>query len=265
MLRKIKKSLLIAVMIVAVMMNETMVYANETMRETYVLGKSVRTEGGFRYVGESPGNSLRFYSIPVKSAGEIKIRIDGLTKKNKVLIALEGDNETSENVEIKPGKTNAVFYVRKPNSYIMRIINDSRDTVKAYYSFAKKASQGGNSFSKAVTLKKGVKKSDVFAFNTPWGKQQFYKFKITKEELVKIKMTKGNSCSEKDVLCVEVYKSNNKKKPFLCEYIYEGQKSATLYIRNNKNHKTSPGTYYVAISKCYKFSSFDYSLTWLEK
>lgn len=94
-------------------------------------------------------------------------------------------------------------------------------------------------------------------------KKQYYKFKITKEELVKIKMTKGDSSSKRDILYVEVYKSNNKKNSVAKGYIYEGQKSGTLYIRNSGNYKTAPGTYYVAVSKWNMSSNFDYSLTWL--
>lgn len=47
-------------------------------------------------------------------------------------------------------------------------------------------------------------------------------------------------------------------------WIYEGQGKATLYIRNSKNHKTIPGTYYIVLSKAFKTSGFDYSLTWLK-
>lgn len=263
MMRNLKKRILIAVMGITFIMNAVMAYANESIEETYAPGQSVNAQNGYHYLGESPDNSLRFYFFPVKSAGEIKIRIDGLTNNNKVLIALEGDNEVSENTEIKPGKTSAVFYVKKSNNYILRIINDSKNTVKAYYSFAKRTSQGGSSFSKAVTLKKGVKKSDVFGFDTPVEKKQYYKFKITKEELVKIKMTKGDSCLTADELCVKVYKSNNKKNVISKGNIYEGQKSATLYIRNSRNYKTAPGTYYVVVSKWNMSSNFDYSLTWL--
>lgn len=79
-----------------------------------------------------------------------------------------------------------------------------------------------------------------------------------------IKVTKGNSCSSVDTMCVQVYKANDKKHPVTWGYIYEGQGSATLYIRNSENYRTKPGTYYVVVAKMYRDSSFNYSLTWLK-
>ena len=213
-------------------------------------------------LGNLPSNSKRIYYIDVKKPGKLKLTVAGLAKKQKVEIALSDVTHYSY-AEVTSEKPNAVFYFKKADTYEFE--SDPGNDAKITYTFEGKSNQGGTSFAKAVTLKKGQKKSGIFGFEMPYSKKQYYKLKITKEELVKLKFTKNESCSKTDTLQVLIYKSNDKENHVDVGRIFEGQKSGTFYIRNSKNHKTEPGTYYIVVSKLYQSSGFDYSLTWLNK
>ncbi len=263
--KRIRKCLISLMLIFFMSINTMNVYAEGQYQETLAVSgfsQAAKAASGAWLVAEISPVSYRFYTIPVKEAGEIKVIINGLTKKNKVTVGLESDYKSVK--DVKAEKPNAVFYVKNPDNYVLSISNYSHNTIQLSYSFTKKENQGGNSFSKAAALKKGLKKNGIFGFDTLVNKKQYYKLKIAKEELVKLKVKKGNSCSSKDTMCVQVYKANDKKHPVTWGYIYEGQSSATLYIRNSENYRTKPGTYYVVASKMYRDSSFDYSLTWLK-
>lgn len=265
MYKRVSKCLVSLLLIFFMSINTMNVYAEGQYQETLAVSEfnqAAKAASGAWFVAEISPISHRFYTIPVKYAGEIKVIITGLTKKNKVTVGLESDYKSF--IDVKADNPNAIFYVRTADHYVLDILNYSDNTIQVSYTFTKKENQGGNSFSKATTLKKGVKKNGIFGFDTLVDKKQFYKFKIAKEELVKIKVTKGNSCSSKDTICVQVYKANDKKHPVTWGYIYEGQGSATLYIRNSENYRTKPGIYYVVVAKMYRDSSFNYSLTWLK-
>ncbi len=279
MFQKLRRSLMAAVMGIALMTNAMVVCAEDLSDETVVIQEedlsedvavmqeieeNIKEASLSRKVGNLPSNSRRIYYIDVKKPGKLKLTVAGLAKKQKVEIRLSDVTHMSY-AEVTSAKPNAVFYFKKADTYEFEFDADSGNDAKITYTFEGKSNQGGTSFAKAVTLKKGQKKSGIFGFETPAQKKQFYKLKISKEELVKIKFTKGNSCSSTDLMFVEIYRSNDKKNAVTWGSIYEGQNSATLYVRNSKNYKTEPGTYYVVVSKVYKSSGFDYSLTWLNK
>lgn len=279
MFQKLRRSLMAAVMGIALMTNAMVVCAEDLSDETVVIQEedlsedvavmqeieeNIKEASLSRKVGNLPSNSRRIYYIDVKKPGKLKLTVAGLEKKQKVEIRLSDVTHMSY-AEVTSEKPNAVFYFKKADTYEFEFDADSGNDAKITYTFEGKSNQGGTSFAKAVTLKKGQKKSGIFGFETPYSKKQYYKLKITKEELVKLKFTKSESCSKTDTMQIEIYKSDDKKKPIDWDRLYEGQKSGTFYIRNNKNYKTEPGTYYIVVSKIYYSSGFDYSLTWLSK
>lgn len=280
MFQKLRRSLMAAVMGIALMTNAMVVCAEDLSDETVVMQEEDLSEDvavmkeieenikeaspSSRKLGNLPSNSSRIYYIDVKKPGKLKLTVAGLAKKQKVEIMLSDVSHMSY-AEVTSEKPNAVFYFKKADTYEFEFESDPGNDAKITYTFEGKSNQGGTSFAKAVTLKKGQKKSGIFGFETPYSKKQYYKLKITKEELVKLKFTKSESCSKTDTMQIEIYKSDDKKKPIDWDRLYEGQKSGTFYIRNNKNYKTEPGTYYIVVSKIYYSSGFDYSLTWLSK
>lgn len=280
MFQKLRRSLMAAVMGIALMTNAMVVCAEDLSDETVVMQEEDLSEDvavmkeieenikeaspSSRKLGNLPSNSSRIYYIDVKKPGKLKLTVAGLAKKQKVEIMLSDVSHMSY-AEVTSEKPNAVFYFKKADTYEFEFESDPGNDAKITYTFEGKSNQGGTSFAKAVTLKKGQKKSGIFGFETPYSKKQYYKLKITKEKLVKLKFTKSESCSKTDTMQIEIYKSDDKKKSIDWDRLYEGQKSGTFYIRNNKNYKTEPGTYYIVVSKIYYSSGFDYSLTWLSK
>lgn len=268
MFKKLRRSLVAAVMGIAVMTNAMVVCAEDLSEEATITQKIEEEIKGaspsVHKLGNLPSNSKRIYYIDVKKPGKLKLTVAGLAKKQKVEIALSDVTHYSY-AEVTSEKQNAVFYFKKANTYEFEFESDPGNDAKITYTFESKSNQGGTSFAKAVTLQKGQKKSGILGFETPYSKKQYYKLKINKEELVKLKFSKSESCSKTDTMQIEIYKSDDKKKPIDWDRLYEGQKSGTFYIRNNKNYKTEPGTYYIVVSKIYYSSGFDYSLTWLSK
>ena len=280
MFQKLRRSLMAAVMGITLMTNAMVVCAEDLSDETVVMQEEDLSEDvavmkeieenikeaspSSHKLGNLPSNSRRIYYIDVKKPGKLKLTVAGLAKKQKVEIRLSDVTHMSY-AEATSAKPNAVFYFKKADTYEFEFDADSGNDAKITYTFESKSNQGGVSFAKAVTLKKGQKKSGIFGFETPYSKKQYYKLKITKEELVKLKFTKSESCSKTDTLQVVIYKSNDKENHIDAGHLFEDQKSGTFYIRNSKNRKTEPGTYYIVVSKVYQSSGFDYSLTWLNK
>ena len=241
-----------AVMGIALMTNAMVVCAEDLSDETVVMQEEDLSEDvavmkeieenikeaspSSRKLGNLPSNSSRIYYIDVKKPGKLKLTVAGLAKKQKVEIMLSDVSHMSY-AEVTSEKPNAVFYFKKADTYEFEFESDPGNDAKITYTFEGKSNQGGTSFAKAVTLKKGQKKSGIFGFETPYSKKQYYKLKITKEELVKLKFTKSESCSKTDTMQIEIYKSDDKKKSIDWDRLYEGQKSGTFYIRNNKNYK----------------------------
>lgn len=268
MFKKLRRSLVAAVMGIAMMTN-AMVVCAEDLSEEATITQEIEEEikeasPSVHKLGNLPSNSKRIYYIDVKKPGKLKLTVAGLAKKQKVEIALSDVTHYSY-AEVTSEKPNAVFYFKKADTYEFEFESDPGNDAKITYTFESKSNQGGTSFAKAVTLQKAQKKSGILGFETPYSKKQYYKLKINKEELVKLKFSKSESCSKTDTMQIEIYKSDDKKKPIDWARLYEGQKSGTFYIRNNKNYKTEPGTYYIVVSKIYYSSGFDYSLTWLSK
>lgn len=266
MLKKVRRNIIVVLMAIVMLLNTVDTYAKESS-ENLILLQDMKSVSPSHQLGKITMD-IEFYKFKVSAAGKITLSISRLSNRQKVYAVLYGTDNQYLNYElatIEPKNPKLVFYVKKPGTYTFRLNSNTKETLSASYTFEKKSNQGGASYSKATILKKGVKKSGILGSDTPIGKKQFYKFKISKEELVRLKITKGESCSFMDTVFVGVYKANDKKNPVSWGYIYEGQKNGTLYIRNSKNHKTEPGTYYVVVKKIYERSGFDYSLTWLNK
>ena len=270
MFRKLTRSLVATVMAIAVMTNAMVVCAMD-LNEEIAVGQEFDQE---LREASSPHNlgkvttELEFYKFSINSPGKVKLKISGLSKKQQVYMVLYDKDYTSltgDQKSVDFSHPTMVFYLKSAGTYYFRLKCDSGEAVNASYTFERRSNQGGTSFAKAVTLKKSEKKNGVLGFDSPVEKNQYYKLKIAKEELVKVKFTKGNSSSNKDTMKVRIYKLNDKENPVDVGYLFEGQKSGIFYIRNSKNHKTEPGTYYIVVSKVYQTSGFDYSLTWLNK
>lgn len=217
-------------------------------------------------LGSLPTNP-KYYKISVKNPGKMVLKVTGLKGYGSAIAELcEKDKCGLTGLNEMDAKTSHVtYYIRKPGVYYLRLSRSYHSPASAEYTFTPNANQGGTSFSKAASLKKEQKKKGIFGFETKVKEKQYYKFTISKEELVKIKFTKGDSCLPIDTMRIEVYESGNKNKAVTGGKVYEGQKEATLYIRNSKNYKTIPGTYYIVVSKVTEEAAFDYSLTWLKK
>ncbi len=209
-------------------------------------------------------DAYKFYKVTVKNPGMLRIKFTGLNGNVKAALFDSQKIMLSSETTVKAAKPQATYYVGKTGTYFFRLKCAAGKTAIAKYMFSKRIKLGGTTFAKADILKKGVKKSSIFGFEGSTSQKQYFKIKITNEELVRVKITKGNSCSDEDTVYIRIYKSNDKKNRVTWGWIYEGQGKATLYIRNSKNHKTIPGTYYIVLSKAFKTSGFDYSLTWLK-
>lgn len=271
MFQKLRRSLMAVVMGIAVMTNAMVVSAmdlNEKITVEQEFDQEFKEASSPHNLGKVT-TELEFYKFSIKSPGKVKLKISGLSKKQKVYMVLYDKDYTSLTGDQKSlvfSESSMVFYLKSAGTYYFRLKCDSGETVNVSYTFEKRSNQGGTSFAKAVTLKKSEKKNGILGFDWPVEKNQYYKLKVAKEELVKIKFAKGNSSSDRDTLKVIVYKLINKKKQRIdVGHLFEGQKSGTFYIRNSENHKTEPGTYYIVVSKVYQTSGFDYSLTWLNK
>jgi len=127
----------------------------------------------------------------------------------------------------------------------------------------KHSKEGGSSFSNATTIAKGSSKTDTLGLELEANSSQYYKIKITGTSLTKVTVKKYGSSSKTDTLAIAVYDSNKKLVEQAEGYIFEGQGSAYVYVRDPKNKGYSKaGTYYVKISKYFKDSSFRYDVSW---
>ncbi len=268
--RKIAKTIAMAVMSLVVFMNSEIAYAGGLVVEDEQPGMEEEIEeedDQAKNVSHSLGkvtDAYKYYKVSVKSPGMLVLKFTGLEGKAKATLVNSENMSLSFETTVKPSKPRAVYYVGKSGTYYFWMKCAKGKTANAKYTFTKKPKLGGMSYAKAEVLKKGAKKCSVLGFEASTEQKQYFKVKITKEQLVRVKITKGNSCSETDTVFVEVYKSNDKKNRVTWGWMYEGQGKGTLYIRNSKNHKTEPGTYYIVLSKSYSTSGFDYSLTWMK-
>lgn len=269
MVKKIKRAIIAAIISTMMIGNVSSVYAKELdTANVEIVKNEVQKGAGNTYNLGTISGDAKYYKISVKSPGKISLKITGLSG-NQTVNAAWCDSEkmslTKEMNKVKEKAPYVTYYVKTPGIYYLRLRNMSSSKVKASYTFTPNSNQGGKSFSKATILKKDKKQTGIFGFETKMSDKQYYKFTVSKEELVKIKFSKGNSCSPMDTMKIEIFEKKDKKDAVTWGWIYEGQKGATLYIRNSEKHKTKPGTYYVVLSKVTKDAAFDYSLTWLKK
>ncbi|MCI8484220.1 MAG: hypothetical protein HFH41_07755 [Lachnospiraceae bacterium] len=271
MVKKMKRAIIAAIISAIMVGNVSSVYAKELCPDiskvqiNEIKGKE-NTEVALGKLTEQS----KYYKINIKSPGKIKLKVKGL-KNNQTAFAslckndpIHSELEGTKNLTAKV--PSAVYYIRKPGIYYFWINCIGTKNAYAAYTFSTNKNEGGSSYSKATTLKKNQKRVGVIGFDTTCDQRQYYKFTISKEELVKIKIAKGDSCANDDTMQVDVYKLNNKKrKHIIKDRIYEDQNGGTLYIRNSKKYKTQPGTYYIAVSKITNRAAFDYSLTWLKE
>lgn len=268
--KRIKKVVLLAAMSLLVFVNSEIAYARNLALEDRFPGLEVENEEkGAQATNIS--NSLgqvtdvyKYYEISVKSPGLLILKFVGLEGNGKTALFNFQKTMLSEEITVKAANPQAAYYIGKAGTYYLRLKCAARKTAGAKYTFTKKVKLGGSSFAKAEVLKKGVKKCGILGFEAYPSQRQYFKLKITKEELVRVKITKGDSCSKRDCVEVQVYKSNDKEHTVTWDCMYEGQGKGTLYIRNSGNRKTEPGTYYIVLSKTFPTSGFDYSLTWLK-
>ncbi len=267
---KIGKAVLMAVMSLMVFVNTQTAYARNLAAEDKLFGlenKIVGKESQDTNTSNSLGqvtDVYKYYEISVKSPGQLVLKFVGLEGNGKTALFNSQKKMLSEETTVKAANPQAAYYIGKAGTYYLRLKCAARKTARAKYTFTKKAKLGGSSFANAEVLKKGVKKCGIFGFEAYPSQRQYFKLKIAKEELVRVKITKGDSCSNTDCVKVQVYKSNDKEHTVTWDRMYEGQGKGTLYIRNSGSRKTEPGTYYIVLSKLFPASGFDYSLTWLK-
>lgn len=217
------------------------------------------------------GSAGRLYSkyVEVNTSGKsekIVVTIPEYTKNKNVAIVLRNcyKNPISETINVTNSSQKVTFFVNGGSKYYVEI---SANDINLKYNISRtvQSASSGKSFSKAVTIKPGSAKGDVIGYNDSIEVKQYYKIKVNKEKLVKLKIKKSESSGLLDVMKVSVYyKSINEKNRVEMGYLYEGQKSACMLIRNNKKKKTKPepGTYYIVVSKVYKDSGFQYSISY---
>lgn len=170
------------------------------------------------------------------SASSYKVTLCNSSKK-----ALSGENYLSYN---------PTYGVTKGKTYYIKVV--SSVNTKGAYTFkvtSKKITEkSGKKKSKAVTVKKKKTKSGTIQAGS--AQDDWYKFKLTKSQKVKISLTTGSN----DALKVIVYKGGKKIG------------SRTIY-RNAKGYikslgKWPKGTYYIQIKRGNKKSSGYYTLSW---
>lgn len=152
-------------------------------------------------------------------------------------------------------KTN-VYGVQKGKTYYLRVIPILGTTITAKYT--KVSTKGGSKKSKAKTIKKGKAVKGVITAGSK--ASQWYKFKVTKNQYLKISYAAKTNYAIK----MAVYQGNR----FL-DYVspnYSSSKTNYAYIvnsRTKKKMKVQAGTtYYVQVSRYNANSSGFYTLKW---
>lgn len=198
-----------------------------------------------------------------QKADKIVISAPKLKEGQNVFIALCDSNKQrmSEGEKIKKADGKVTYFLRKDSTYYLEIKSNNK-SVNLYMEKETKQVQAGSSFSKAAAISSGSTKSDVLGFNNSIGTKHYFKINVPNEKLVKVSFKKSESSSKKDTLHILIYKSSDKNTPVAEGYIFEGQKSAYMYIRNSNTYKTLPGTYYIVVNKSNKPSGFQYSITY---
>ena len=170
------------------------------------------------------------------SASSYKVTLCNSSKK-----ALSGANYLSYN---------PTYGVTKGKTYYIKVV--SSVNTKGAYTFkvtSKKITEkSGKKKSKAVTVKK--KKTKKGTIQAGSAQDDWYKFKLTKSQKVKISLTTGSN----DALKVIVYKGGKK---IGTRTIYRNSKG---YVRSLG--KWPKGTYYIQMKRANKKSSGYYTLKW---
>lgn len=181
------------------------------------------------------------YTGYLKTAGDTTASLYKVTLCNGSKKALSGADYL---------RYNPTYGVTKGKTYYIKVVSNGNS--KGVYTFkvtSKKITEkSGKKKSKAVTIKrKKTKKGTIQAGS---GQSDWYKFKLTKKQNVKISLSTGSN----DALKVIVYKGGKKIG------------SRTIY-RNAKGYvkslgKWPKGTYYIQMKRANKKSSGYYTLKW---
>lgn len=152
-------------------------------------------------------------------------------------------------------KTN-VYGVQKGKTYYLRIIPVLGTTITAKYT--KVSTKGGAKKSKAKTIKKGKAVKGVITAGS--NASQWYKFKVTKNQYLKISYAAKTNYAIK----MTVYQGSRSLGSLYPDY--KSSKMAYEYVinaRTKKKMKVQAGTtYYVQVSRYNANSSGFYTLKW---
>ena len=152
-------------------------------------------------------------------------------------------------------KTN-VYGVQKGKTYYLRVLPILGTTITAKYT--KVSTKGGAKKSKAKTIKKGKAVKGVITAGSK--ASQWYKFKVTKNQYIKISYAAKTNYAIK----MTVYQGNRNIGSVNPSYV--SSKTTSQYVVNAKTKKKmkvqAGTTYYVQVSRYNANSSGFYTLKW---
>ena len=213
--------------------------------------------------GVAAGNSDQNFYVKIKPSKSGYITFTTGTDLSGYITLCDGKKKAlSKECKIKgcDYKDNKVVYpVKKNTSYYIRM-RSSVGIFNVKYSFKAITEKSGSSVKKAVSFTKGKTVSGLIIPGE--SKKDYYKIKLTKEQIVSLKV-KGNVSSGK--IQIKFYKDSKLKKSIGSATLYKYGQSITLKSINYSNkHKLSKGTYYVVIERKDKYSSGNYSIQWMK-